>query len=183
MLWHSCSGCSAAACQGSVGNNKLKLRQMDTTSVVLMENCGNWMVRYSKLLTSSDPLQLIFYLTHILTFYLAFCLVRQCPLRSGARGWGGGGRRKAEGGRQKAEGRRRKAEGGGRRDAPVIKSRDPHLAGGEWKTTIGPPHSKSPYPKTPTYHLFPTFLVVIFPFSLLETCYDCYIPILAIPSP
>ena len=49
-----------------------------------------------------------------------------------------------------------------------------------------PPHSKSRYPKTPTcigYHLFPTFLVVIFPFSLLETCYDCYIPILAIPSP
>ena len=85
-----------------------------------MENCGNWMVRYSKLLTSSDPHQLTFYLTYILTFYLAFCLVRQCPLRSGARGWGGGGRRKAE--------------GGGRRDAPVIKSRDPHLAGGEWKT-------------------------------------------------
>ena len=37
--------------------------------------------------------------------------VRQCPLRSGARGWGAGGE-----------------EGG--RDAPLIKSRGPHLAGG-----------------------------------------------------
>ena len=95
---------SMAECQGSVGNNKLKLRQVDTTSVVLMEKCGNWMVRYSKLLTSSDPHQLTFYLTHILTFYLAFCLVRQCPLRSGARGWQGGEWRRQKRRRKRKEG-------------------------------------------------------------------------------
>ena len=41
--------------------------------------------------------------------------VRQCPLRSGARGWGGGGG----------------CRGGRRQDAPLIKSKDLHLAGGE----------------------------------------------------
>ena len=44
--------------------------------------------------------------------------LRQCPLRSGVRSWGG----------------RRKEEGGGRRkeeEVTLIKSRDPYLAGGE----------------------------------------------------
>jgi len=47
--------------------------------------------------------------------------VRQCPLSSGARGWAGGG-----------------GGGGGRQHAALIKSRDPHLAGGEiesWTAT------------------------------------------------
>ena len=69
---------------------------------------------------------LTFHLTCGLTFYLTSCTlsveVWQCPLRSGARGWGAGGRGEGEGGGE--------GWGGGGRDAPLIESRDHHLEGG-----------------------------------------------------
>ena len=94
--------------------------------------------------------------------------VRQCSLRSGVRCWG-----KEEGGRK--EGRREGGREEGKEEVTLIKSRDPHLAGGEkhhWNNILKSYRCSSRHFRksmlTFNSHQFP-INNRCFPFLMLET--------------